>query len=260
MTVKTNLILFGGFVLWGVATTMADSNPYQAIVTRNVFGLKEPPPPPQIVEPAKPAPKLTLTGIITIGKTRALMTALPAQPKPGEQPKGPQSFVLAEGERDGEVEVVSIDPALGKVTLKLGDESVTIGFPEYSRSQGGSMGNSPASLPSLSSTLPPQRFPLAQPTQVAQVANLTPAGEAQPEVQTAAAFPQSVAPALPVSGSANPYVRGRAIQHPAADPSLGNAQIRTPFATRSLRRGSAAMQTLQAPEPTPEAPAEPAAQ
>ena len=132
---QTGLTLLASLAcLSGGALAMADSNPYQAIVARNVFGLKDPPPPAPVVEPAKPVPKLTLTGITTLGKTRALMTA-PAQAKPGELPKGLQSYILGEGERDGAVEVVSIDPAQGIVTLKLAGESVTLWFPDSAQSK-----------------------------------------------------------------------------------------------------------------------------
>jgi hypothetical protein len=189
-------MLLASLVLCSETGATADSNPYQAIVTRNVFGLKDPPAPAPAVEQKKPVPKLTLTGITTLGKTRALMTAPPAPPKPGELPKGLQSFILGVGERDGEVEVVSIDPALGKVTVKLGGESVTIGFPDYSRSQAGSAGNSPASLANLSPT-----------AQFAQVAPSVPTAEAQPGVMSGSVFPQTAGSDSPPAAGDNPYAR-----------------------------------------------------
>lgn len=96
-------------------------NPYQGIVDRNVFGLRPPPPPPSNEPPKPPIPAINLTGITTIlGKKMAFMTIqLPA--KPGEAPKpgqnGPTSFMLTEGERDGEIEVVSIDEVAGSVKV-----------------------------------------------------------------------------------------------------------------------------------------------
>src|SRR5438105_438102 len=99
---------------------VADSaNPYQGIVDRNVFGLKPPPPPPKAPEADKPQPpKITLTGVTTIlGNKRALMTAtLPA--KPGEQAK-PQSFILTEGQHEGEIEVLEIDEKIAGGTVKI---------------------------------------------------------------------------------------------------------------------------------------------
>jgi hypothetical protein len=271
MTLKISLVIFAGLALCSGGAAVADSNPYQAIITRNVFGLKDPPPPTKVVEPAKPSLKLTLTGIITLGKARALMTAPPAQPRPGEQPKGQQSFILAEGERDGEVEVVSIDPALGKVALKVGGESMTIGFEDNSRSKGGPVGIPLAPMATFSGAIPTQRslmpaIPQSQPVELAQA---TQTGEAdatasaaamQPQAQTASALQQTAAPGSQAAGTDNPYAR-RAIQHAAADPSLGAAQIRRPFPTRSQRgRGFAAYQVLPTPDPAAEAPAQPAAQ
>jgi len=124
-------------------------NPYQGIVDRNVFGLRPPPPPPSNEPPKPPIPAINLTGITTIlGKKMAFMTIqLPA--KPGEAPKpganGPTSFMLTEGERDGEIEVVSIDEVAG--TVKVNDfgtvTNVTFGKLPSTPSPGG-----PGGIPS----------------------------------------------------------------------------------------------------------------
>jgi len=97
----------------------ADSaNPYQGIVDRNVFGLKPPPAPPRPEDNKPPPPKITLTGITTIlGNKRALMNvAMP--PKPPD-PAKQKSFILAEGQRDGDIEVLEIDETSG--TVKVDD-------------------------------------------------------------------------------------------------------------------------------------------
>jgi hypothetical protein len=94
-------------------------NPYGGIVDRNVFGLK----PPVTTSAADaeanklPPPKITLAGIATIlGKKQALMTAqLPA--KPGETPKL-STYMLVEGQQDGEIEVLAIDEKAGVVKVK----------------------------------------------------------------------------------------------------------------------------------------------
>jgi hypothetical protein len=269
MRIQASLVLFAGLAFCSGAAATVDSGPYQAIVTRNVFALKDPAPPRPTIEEAKPAPKLILTGITTFGRSRALLKAAPGSPKPGEQPNGGESFILGEGERQGEVQVVSIDPAMGKVTLNIGGESVTIGFADNSRSKGGPVGTPAASSPGFSGPLPPKQFtmagnPQSQPAQSAlpvQAVAFAPAAAAQPQVQTDSAFPQASGPGSQAGGAANPYVRGRAIQHPAADPSLGTAQIRTPFLTRSLRgRGPAAYTALSTPVPAAEVPAQPSPQ
>lgn len=95
----------------------SSDTPYQAIVDRNVFGLKPPPPPapdPASVKP--PAPKLTLLGITTLlGKKRALLK-FTGPAKPGEQAKE-TSLMLAEGQRDGDIEVIQVDEKVKSVTV-----------------------------------------------------------------------------------------------------------------------------------------------
>jgi hypothetical protein len=92
------------------------TNPYQAIIERNLFGLK-PSPPPEPAEPEHPPPpKITLTGITTIlGDKEVLMKVLmPA--KPGESPKE-RSFILAEGQQEGELRVLKVNEKTGDVTI-----------------------------------------------------------------------------------------------------------------------------------------------
>src|SRR5436190_18086206 len=85
--------------------TDTQSNPYQAIVERNVFSLKPPPPPPPPEDPLKknPPPTIKLQGVQTILGRRQVLFKVPAKP-PG-QPKE-ESFLMNEGERQGEIEVV----------------------------------------------------------------------------------------------------------------------------------------------------------
>ena len=116
----------GKTVLWilncvlfcaGSKGAAADSaNPYQGIVDRNVFGLKPPPPPVKPEDKKVDAPKITLTGITTIlGNKRVLMNvAMPAKPP---EPAKQQSFILAEGQRESEIEVLEIDEKAGIVKV-----------------------------------------------------------------------------------------------------------------------------------------------
>jgi hypothetical protein len=88
-------------------------NPYQPIVERNAFGLKDPPPPPSTdtKEDAKPPPNVKLTGISNLFQKRALLevteqgTAKPGQPASGTVYRP----ILAETEGAFGVEVLSID-------------------------------------------------------------------------------------------------------------------------------------------------------
>jgi hypothetical protein len=104
----------------------ADSR-YASIVERNVFGLKPPPPPPD-PEASKPPPSnITLTGIITLGGKKALMTTPPTGGKPGV-PATPESYILKEGERQGAIEVLSIDEVNFVVKVRNAGQEQTLDF------------------------------------------------------------------------------------------------------------------------------------
>ena len=102
-------------------------NPYQSIVERNVFHLNPPPPPPDPEANKPPPPKIFLTGITTLmGHQRALLKATPAA-KPGE-PAKEKSYLLTEGERQDELEVLAIDEKEGSVKLNYAGVQITVNF------------------------------------------------------------------------------------------------------------------------------------
>jgi hypothetical protein len=125
--------ILGAWVLGAVAVAatadIADSpsNPYHSIVVRNVFVLKDPPPPPEPPSTKPPTPKFVLQGVTTFGGNRAIFKSGPVAGKPGEQPKE-QSYMLREGERDGEVEVVRIDTKACIVEIKHAGVAMTLDF------------------------------------------------------------------------------------------------------------------------------------
>jgi hypothetical protein len=122
----------------------ASGNPYQGIVDRNVFGLRPPPPPPDPELNKPPPPKITLTGITTIlGNARALMKSPPPPGKPGEPAKGEQYYTLSVGQREGEVEVLEIDPVAGSVKINNSGSVVTLTF-DKDTAKGGAGGGVPA--------------------------------------------------------------------------------------------------------------------
>jgi hypothetical protein len=116
------------FLLSAFPVCSANSNPYNGIVDRNVFSLK-----PKLIqeelpkEQPKPPVKLTLTGITTIlGNKRVLLSAqIPARPP--EQAKT-ENYMLTEGQRDGGVEVISIDEKGGKVVVNNNGITETLDF------------------------------------------------------------------------------------------------------------------------------------
>lgn len=98
-------------------TASTPDNPYSNIIERNLFGLRPPPPlvNPKSLESAQ-VPKILLTGITTIlGNKRALLKVQYAARPP--EPQHEESYILAEGQRDGDVEVISVDENAGTVLV-----------------------------------------------------------------------------------------------------------------------------------------------
>jgi hypothetical protein len=90
-----------------------------------VFGIKPPPPPvrPEDIKP--PIPDINLTGITTIlGNKRALLK-VPA--KPPKQPKE-ESYILTEGQSEGDIEVLQIDEVAGSVKVNNHGTVQTLDF------------------------------------------------------------------------------------------------------------------------------------
>jgi hypothetical protein len=92
------------------------TNPYQAIVERNLFSLK-PSLAAQRAEPDHPPPpKITLTGITTIFRDKEVLMKVLMPGRPGESPKE-QSFISAEGQQEGELRVLKVNEKTGDVTI-----------------------------------------------------------------------------------------------------------------------------------------------
>jgi hypothetical protein len=106
------------------APTDADQNPYSAIIKANVFQLKEPPPPPKRDDPAiLNLPKVNITGFHRREgqPMRALFATVPKDPK-----ESPNYFNLAEGEKDGILELKRIDPAQEFVEVIIAGTPTTL--------------------------------------------------------------------------------------------------------------------------------------
>jgi hypothetical protein len=90
------------------------NNPYAPIVVRNIFALN----PPQPVDPATqadPPPKITLNGIMSIfGQLQVLFKVTPKAGQPGAKE---ESYILSEGQRQDEIEIVHIDEKASLVTF-----------------------------------------------------------------------------------------------------------------------------------------------
>lgn len=116
-------ILSLAFLIIGMAMCFAlsEQDRYGAIVKRNAFGLREPEPPKPPPEPP-PSIKVNLTGITTILSSKRVFLMVSEQGKPAE------TKMLREGERDGQLEVVSIDEVKGAVTVKICDKEMVLTF------------------------------------------------------------------------------------------------------------------------------------
>ena len=107
----------------------ADENPYLKIISRNAFGIKPVPPPPapaeipKPLEPPKPPSNITLTGLAEYGDGRHVYLVVT---KAGA--KTPDYLDLREGERQDELEIVSVDPIQETVRIRSDGKESTIDF------------------------------------------------------------------------------------------------------------------------------------
>lgn len=109
------------------AAPQAAPNPYQAIIDRNVFGLKDPPPAPAAPDPqAQVTPSALKLSILTtmFGKRASFV-----QQEPGKPPVN--SDLLREGEKDSSItnlQVLQIDERSGSVRVIYGNKELTLDF------------------------------------------------------------------------------------------------------------------------------------
>ena len=120
------VVLLLCFFTLALAANAVAVSPYDSIVGRNVFGLKPPATnaAPPVVNPAA-AVTIKLQGISTILGRRQVLLKVNTAARPPE-PAREQSYLLNEGERDGEIEVVEIDALNGIVKLKKNDEPLSL--------------------------------------------------------------------------------------------------------------------------------------
>jgi hypothetical protein len=112
---RTTVLVVGSFVLaMGIPVLLADipGNPYRGIVDRNLFNLKAPLRPEDNLPPPDPPPKITLTGFTTILGDKRVLFKVQVPGKPPQQAKE-ESYILSEGQRDADIEVLEIDEKAG---------------------------------------------------------------------------------------------------------------------------------------------------
>jgi hypothetical protein len=108
--------------------TAADTaeNPYETIALRNAFALKPPPLPPPPVDPVeKERGKITLMGIDSLFGYPEVLLKVSLAPNP-PQPAREQHLILKEGQRDQNIEVLTINEQAGTVRLLNHGEEETL--------------------------------------------------------------------------------------------------------------------------------------
>jgi len=116
---------------WALAVAPVAANPYAAIAGRNVFALKPPtpdgPPPP----PPAAAVTIKLRGISTILDRRQVLLKVMTAARPPALAHD-DSYLMSEGQREGELEVLEIDAMAGTVKLKNQGETLLLTMKEDS--------------------------------------------------------------------------------------------------------------------------------
>ncbi len=160
----------------------AASNPYHRISTRNLFGIRPPPPPtapPEPTpEPPKERPDFFLSGFTRIGgKSRAFIAYQP-KGKPMEFPEA-----LMEGVEVDGITLLGIDPSLDSVQIQYNGEPITLDF-EKNGMKGtvGPSGGAPGipAKPSAGQTVLPRMAGVNGVNGVNGVAPVSPLGGALP--------------------------------------------------------------------------------
>jgi len=159
------VIWTAGLILVATATKGivpdAPGNRYVGIADRNVFRLVAAPTnQPVITQPEAPRAKIIPTGIITgyLGGKRALFKVqFPAKPP---EPAKEKSFVLAEGQRDGDIEVLEINESLGTIKFSNQGTLMTLSL-EKDGAKLPSTGAAPATV--VGAPPNPVGYPVAQP-------------------------------------------------------------------------------------------------
>ena len=193
----------------GKAAVVDDSRgPYQGIVERNVFNLKPRAPDVAPEPPAPPPPKIKLNGIFTIlgKKQTGLTVSIPPRPP---DPAREESFILVEGQRKGDIEVLQISEAGGMVKV---NNHGTIQFLNFTNDG-----------PRLAAAPPPIPSPGAPPMPASMNPNpgALPPGVAPSAIRTIPTrtmrLPQVPGGAQPVSPNAQmPPPGGYPVSYPAA--------------------------------------------
>jgi len=117
-------------------------NPYAPVVARNIFGLNPPPPPAPPAPDTDSLPKITPNGIMSIFGQLQVLFKVTTPAKPGKA-EGDDSYILSEGQRQDDIEVVKINEKAGSVTFKNHGTVQELALVAATASSGPAAGGSP---------------------------------------------------------------------------------------------------------------------
>jgi hypothetical protein len=127
-----------GHALAGVPAPAAgdptSDNPYATVAVRNIFGLNPPAPPAPVEPPDKNLPKITPTGIMGIFEHYQVLFKVTPVAK-GGPPTKDEFYILSEGQRQDDIEVVKIDEQKSLVTFE--NHGITQELPLAAAASGG---------------------------------------------------------------------------------------------------------------------------
>lgn len=210
--------LAGGLFLPAAAHALTSTdNPYNSIVVRNPFGLIAPPPPAPI-ETTTPPSNIKLTGITTIlGIKNALLMAQ----EPGPAGKS-QSYILTEGQREGQIEVLAIDNIAGLVKVNNAGVVSTLNFDKDGFKSPTSPVATPGAMPGVPGIPSPASMP-GRPMPAGSFNSIQPSGGNNVP---------NTAPAVPSSGLRQ--IPSRSLRLPQSS-ALLNQSAATPASTAPVQ-------------------------
>jgi len=141
------------------ATTKSNDGTYSSIWLRNVFDLKPAPPATAIdTKPPGPPPNVKLQGITTILGGKRAIFSVQEPGGPGKPPAKEESYMLSEGQRQGILEVLEINPKGRTVKIKVDELISTITFETNKASGGLGPANMAGGVPRVPGAPPPRGF------------------------------------------------------------------------------------------------------
>jgi hypothetical protein len=122
---RTGAGVLAGVALCLAAHSMTPENEYGNIAARNAFGLVRASEHTPITNQPPALPRITLTGITTILHDKRVLLKVEWPTRPPE-PVKVEFMILAEGEGQGDLEVLQVDVERGEVRLRVSGVVTTL--------------------------------------------------------------------------------------------------------------------------------------